>query len=300
MASILISGASGLLGTHAIALMHTTYEIHALVRALPKHPVKNVHYHLCDFTAGWDASALPSTIDAVFHLAQSPFMREYPEMAAEIKAVNADSTALLLKYAVRAGASRFVLASTGGLYAPSSNPLTEVSPTHIAEGPLSYYFQTKYQSEHMLSAYRNDFHCITLRPFFMYGAGQTAKMLIPRLMHCVKNGVPITLQGEHGMECNPIHAKDAALALAATLNLSTSRTYNIAGPERLSMRAIGASIGEVLGTAPVFTQTSGESPCMVADTEQMRRDLSAPQISFKDGIASMCEESEQVLEKNNV
>jgi UDP-glucose 4-epimerase len=300
MARILISGASGLLGMHTMMHMRAEHEIHALVRTKPNSPIPNIHYHICDFVNGYDDSGLPPIIDAVFHLAQSPFMREYPEKAREIRAVNADATTILLAYAKRAGARHFVLASTGGLYAPSSVPLSESSPIHIAPGALSYYFQTKHESEQILAAYSSHFHCITLRPFFMYGSGQARTMLIPRLMQNIQQGIPLTLQGEHGMECNPIHAEDAAIALASTLTLQASQCYNIAGPQTLNMRTMGTLIGEVLGVAPCFTQSEGERAYMVANIERMCADLSVPQISFKEGIARMNDEAALPLEKKYV
>lgn len=287
MKRILITGASGLLGSHTLHALHRTHNITAMVRQLPAHPLENVRYIAADFIEGFDSAELPVNIDAIFHLAQSPHMREYPEKAREIRAVNAESTAHLLTYAKKAGAERFIFASTGGLYRPSPTAFTESSPLHIAEGALSYYFATKHESEQMLAAYAGDFATIILRPFFMYGEGQAPNMLIPRLIHNVRSGIPLTLQGVHGMLFNPLHVSDAVLALAATLSLSTHHIFNFAGSDIITMRQAGEIIGEAFGITPRFTFGDDVYSSMVASNALMCEHLSCPALSFKDGIMRM-------------
>lgn len=284
---ILISGASGLLGSHVLPLLAPHHALHALVRTPPNAPVAGVTYHRTDFTADWADAAFPARIDAVWHLAQSPHMREYPEKAREIRTVNLDATARLLAYAKRAGARRFVLASTGGLYAPGTETLHEEAALAIAPGPLAYYFETKQQSEALVQQAQAHFSTLILRPFFMYGAGQAASMLIPRLIANVQNGTPLSLQGENGMQFNPLHAADAAQALAASLTLSGHHTVNIAGPQTLNLRQAGEAIAAALGKEAQFSQSAGDAPCFVADTTRMRTHLSAPTIGFTEGVGSL-------------
>lgn len=282
---VLVSGASGLVGSHLLRLLHTTHELHALVRTLPAIPVDGVTYHQWDMVeAAFPEDRLPAEVDTVVHLAQSPHMREYPQMARQIRAVNQDSTALLLAYAKRAAAGSFVFTSTGGLYAPTNEPVVESSPIHVGEGPLQYYFQTKMESERMVGQSQHDFATCILRPFFIYGAGQPASMLIPRLIHSVANGVPLSLRGADGLRINPVHASDVAKSIAACLKMPGHHLFNIAGPEILSIREMGLLIGEALGVEPVFAIEEGGAPSLTANISAMCRHLHIPNIAFRDGL----------------
>lgn len=284
---IVISGASGLLGSHVLPLLARTHEVHAIVRSLPALPADNVTYHLIDLTQPWSDETLPLQVDAVWHLAQSPHMREYPEKAAAIRAVNLGATEQLLAYAKRANASQFALASTGGLYAPAEGPLLEASPTAITPGPLAYYFETKQQSEVLVEAHSAHFGTLIFRPFFMYGPGQASSMLIPRLIGNITSGTPLTLQGEDGMRFNPLHVTDAAEALCNSLGLGGHHVINLAGPEILTLRSAGDAIATALGTEARFTLTEGHPPSFVADISCMCERLSAPSIRFREGITHM-------------
>jgi UDP-glucose 4-epimerase len=286
---VLVSGASGLVGRHLLQLLHTTHEMHVLVRTLPERPVNGVTYHQWDMVEAPLPDRLPECVDAVVHLAQSPHMREYPEMARQIRAVNLDSTATLLAYAKRAQASNFVFTSTGGLYAPASTPVLETSPLHVGEGPLQYYFQTKMESERMVVQSQANFASCILRPFFVYGAGQSASMLIPRLIHSVANGNPLSLRGVNGLRINPVHASDVAKSIAACLKMTGHHVFNIAGPDILSIRELGLLIGAALGAEPVFTVEDGEEPFLVADNSAMCKYLHAPRVAFRDGIQFVLE-----------
>ena len=111
---------------------------------------------------------LPSAVDAVVHLAQSPAYKHFPEGAPDVFAVNVASTFALLDYARRASARSFVLASTGGIYDYSPAPIDE----DAALAPSSHYFRSKYAAEVLMESYADLMATIALRFFFVYGPGQ--------------------------------------------------------------------------------------------------------------------------------
>lgn len=121
MKRILVTGVTGHLGCRALDMLCPGNEVHALVRAIPASVRHGVSYHTVDLSAEWSTDTLPSRIDAVVHLAQSRRFREFPEQSVETFRINVASTATLLDYAWRAGATRFILASTGGLYSPAAS-----------------------------------------------------------------------------------------------------------------------------------------------------------------------------------
>src|SRR5687768_16880635 len=250
MRRIVITGGTGLIGSHLLPLLQADgAEVHAVGREAPA--IAGIVHHRCDLAAGLAQGALPAAADAVIHLAQSRRFRDFPEAAAEVARINCQAAVELAGYAVRAGARHFVYASTGGVYAPGPAPLAETAP--VAAGPaLSFYAATKLAGERLLEPFAGLLNLVVLRPFFVYGRGQPASMLVPRLIGYVRSGKPIRLAGADGMRINPLYAADAAAAVRAALALDGAHKINIAGPEALSLRAIGETIGRAVGIAPVF------------------------------------------------
>ncbi len=107
MGRILITGATGFLGARLLRRLAPTHEICALVRTLPPGTPAGITWLVQDLGAKAWAAQLPPSIDAVFHLAQSPRFREFPEQAADIYAVSAGATMHLLDWAAQAGARSF-------------------------------------------------------------------------------------------------------------------------------------------------------------------------------------------------
>jgi UDP-glucose 4-epimerase len=287
VSTIVVTGATGLLGMHALATLHDRHDIHAIVRTRPAQVLSDVVYHEHDFTKPWTADGLPAKVDAVCHLAQSSRMRDFPEHAADIFAVNLAATASLLDYARRAGASHFVLASTGGLYGVSDTAITEDTPLNPPPGHLDYYFQTKRSAELLASAYLGSLNIVVLRPFFMYGPGQHRDMLIPRLIASVRAGRPITVRGTVGTQLNPIYVDDAVAVLKGSLRLAGHQVVNVAGPQVVSVRHIADRIGSLLGVLPVIRTETGEPDHIVSDIARTRAIAARDLIDVDTGIAMM-------------
>ncbi|MDQ4086653.1 MAG: NAD(P)-dependent oxidoreductase [Pseudomonadota bacterium] len=258
---ILLTGASGLVGSHLVPLLR---------------PESELHLYQGDLTAGLDTRSLPPRVDAVVHLAQSRRFRDFPDGAGDVARVNALAAVELAQYAAQAGASHFVYLSTGGVYAPAREPLTEAAPL-ADDGSMGFYAASKRAGELLLAPFASRFSLIVLRPFFIYGRGQERSMLIPRLADCVKTGAPIRLAGRDGIRINPIHASDAAAAVRAALQLRGSHRINLAGPETLTIRTIAEEIGRHLGRAPVLEIDDAAAPAdLIGDTGLMARLLGAP------------------------
>jgi nucleoside-diphosphate-sugar epimerase len=261
--------------------------VNAVVRARPAAPVPGVRYHVLDLSVAWSAELLPERVDAVLHLAQSTHMREFPERALDIYAVNLASTAVLLDYARRARATHFGLASTGGLYGAHSAPIAETAALSPPRGPLGYYFDTKRGAELLAAAYADHMKVSVLRPFFIYGAGQRASMLVPRLVDNVRSGKPTRLRGADGARLNPVHVDDAVAVLEACVNAAEGRTVNVAGPEVISIRAMAERVAAVLGIEASFEREEGSADDLVADITTMKSMVSRPLTGFSTGIAAM-------------
>jgi nucleoside-diphosphate-sugar epimerase len=285
-----------LIGSHLLNLLPDTWSAVCLGRnARPERPVRNVQWNALDLSQAWEVTpgedSLPARADAVIHLAQSEHFREFPERAAEIFRVNTVSTLRLLDYARQSGARTFVLASSGGIYGYGEQEFSEDIEIPRRNG-LGFYLGTKLCSEIIAESYTPFLNVIVLRFFFVYGVGQRRTMLIPRLVQSVIDGRPIVLDGQDGLRINPTHVSNAAAAIMAALDLDGSHKINVGGPEVLSLRQIGETIGEAVGKPPTFEEHPEREPRhLVGDIRKMSQLLAPPTVRFSDGIAAYVRET---------
>ncbi len=281
---ILITGANGLLGKEVVNLLQPDYSLHTVTRS-DFCASGTINYKI-DFSSSWDSSSLPEEIDTIIHLSQSQNFRNFPEKAEDIFKVNIESTSKLLDFGLKTGIKRFVFASSGGVYGSGSHRFTENSPLSQST-QLGYYLGSKLCGEILSQNYSNFFDVIILRFFFMYGKYQKRDMLIPRLVDNVKSGKEVTLNGENGISLNPIHVSDAAQAMKAALKLKGSHTFNIAGPEVLSIRDISNQIASLANLTPKFNVSDSPPMNIVANIDAMKRDLFNPQVRFLEGVREL-------------
>lgn len=282
---IIIVGATGLIGSALARQLASDCEIHCISRSAPTY--EGVTWHEADLSQPLNIATLPKRADAVVYLAQSEHFRDFPDHSADMFQVNTVSLLGMLEYARRAQVGTFVYGSSGGVYGGSSARLNEEAqiPAH---GDIGFYLSTKLCSEIIAQNYVGLFNVVILRYFFVYGPGQREDMLIPRLVNRVRAGDAIRLNGPEGITINPVHVLDAAAATRHALNLSSSSTINVAGPQMLSLRQIGDLVGRAVGREPVFaTSESGGSSNLAGDITRMRQLLVAPQISFAEGLKSI-------------
>lgn len=285
---LLVTGATGLLGDYFIRVNRNQNRITALVRETPQRPIPGVIYIKWDLTTAVEEDLPHGQFDAVVHLAQSRKHRDFPLSADETLRTNLFSTGTLLEFARKQKIPRFVLASTGGLYAPLMHALEESDPLE-APMNLSLYFATKLGAEALVGAYRTLLHVSVMRIFFMYGTGQDTGQLIPRLIDSVKEGRPILLGGHDGFRLNPIHVTDAANSLLTMLRSPVAGVFNVAGSEVVSLRELCNVIGEVVGREPVFEHVAAGRD-LVADISELGALGVLPSTSLRTGLRRMVED----------
>jgi UDP-glucose 4-epimerase len=285
---ILVTGGTGFIGARLIDHLANEHEIFALGRRRGAASSDQVRWLIQNLAELHWSVELPSKIDAVVHLAQSAHFREFPAQAMDIYSVSAATTMRLLDWALRAGACNFVLGSTGGLYGASDEPVSEKDPLPEQRNQLGFYFASKRAAELLAQQYTGQINVATLRFFFVYGAGQPAPMLLPRLVASVREGTAVFLQGDDGIRLNPVHVDDAVKAISRAMELPESRLINIAGPEVTTLRRIVEEIGLQLGRKPVFNVDKITRPNhLVADIDRMSRVLGAPRVSLKAGLSEL-------------
>jgi len=287
--NIVITGATGLLGSYLLPLLTADNDVWAISQNPPEgdSSVSWIRYDLSGELDGL-RDHLPEQIDAVVHLAQSPHFREFPQRAGHVFQVNVASTQFLLQEAAERGCRHFVNASTGGVYDSAATPFVE-DDVRVTGKTIGFYPASKQCGELLVNAYGGLFNVVNLRFFFIYGRGQSESMLIPRLVHSVQNGLPITLQGNDGLSLNPVHASDASKAVIAALELEGTHSLNVAGEDVVTLRKVGELIGISLGKTPEFdARQDQQAPSMEADITRMCQCLGRPQKGISEGLADYC------------
>jgi nucleoside-diphosphate-sugar epimerase len=263
---ILVTGGTGFVGRHLVPALAATHEVTCIVRDASGTGVPSTVQLLeADLADPGFGDRLPQEIDVVVHLAQA--YASFPDRATDLFLVNAASTHWLAEWARRSGVARFVLASSGSIYRPAAEPLTEDAPTL----PAGYHPATKLVSELILDHYRPYLDVAVLRLFAPYGRGQTNRM-IPRMFEAIRAGAPITLSRGGEPRINPIHVDDLVAIMVHSVEDAGNYTVNVGGDEPVSIRQLAEMIGSEVGRAPVFVDRDGEVPGdLVADTTRMRR-----------------------------
>ncbi len=260
---VLLTGSSGFLGRFLAARLVPEHEVLAVVRGGAAAP-DGVAPIVWDLTTAVPLECLPDKVDVVLHAAQSRRYRDFPDGAGDVFSVNVAATAALLDYAYRAGATSFLLVSSGTVYEPYRGTLDENAPL----APLSLNGATKLAAETIALAYQNLFRVCALRLFFPYGPGQTDR-LIPDIIRRITQGDPVVLSGAEGLRFAPVFATDVADVIAAAVTGRWSGRINLAGNEMVSLRELAQMIGRILGKEADFQEAGGSAPNIAADLTRL-------------------------------
>jgi UDP-glucose 4-epimerase len=284
---IVVTGASGFIGRRVCPRLSAHHEVFGVTRgSAAPHGYVPIR---ADLAAPVCIDEWPEHVDAVVHLAQSARHREFPEGAADMTAVNVLATASLVEYARRAGATVFVLASTGNVYTPGPAPVAEDDPV----APRTFYAATKAAAENLVRPFGEMMRVCTLRLFYPYGPGQENR-LIPSLLERIGSGRPVSLAGSgDGMLLTPTYVDDIADVMAAAIVDSRfAGVFNVSAPDVISLRGIGEAIGSALGRRVTFENTGGSEPLpLLPSVDRLRTVYSLGRFtSFEMGLARMLRE----------
>ncbi|HEV3261794.1 MAG TPA: NAD(P)-dependent oxidoreductase [Gemmataceae bacterium] len=285
--TVLVIGGTGFIGLHTVRELaahgHAVYATHSRTRTPAAAP--GVTWIPCDLGVGRITDTWPRDYHSILFLAQSRAWRDFPAKAADVFQVNVASAFHAVELARQVRAQRFIYASTGSIYSQTAQPARENEPLQLAAS-RSFYVASKLATELLLQAYGAQVPVVVLRLFVPYGAGQNPDMLMPRLVRQVRERLPITLHGADGLRCNPVAVGDVARVLRACLELRVSATLNVAGPDVLTLRQIGAQIGQALDCPPRFEVRPAEvPPVIVGDTTALQAALGwAPAMHFETGL----------------
>jgi len=281
---LVITGATGFIGSHMVPALARRHDVVCLVRNPSLFNVPGVEVVRGDLGQLDGLSALPGAADAVLHFAQANV--PVPDESNVMFEVNAGSTQRLADYARRSGVEHFVYASSGSVYAPSADALSEDS----ALAPNGMYPTTKQVSELVLASYAAEFNVCALRLFTPYGPGQTGRM-IPGIMGRVRDGRPVTLTNGGQPQINPVYVDDVTVVVESALQLAGHEVFNVAGPQVVSVGDIAQIAADLYGrNAQIEHQEADTAWNIIAETTKMHSLFDLPDlVEPREGIRRMIE-----------
>ena len=285
---ILVAGANGLLGKSLVKALSVNNKVYALVKSTYTTKFNDKVNVIESDLAYFDVNILPKNIDVVYYLAQSNRFREFPEGVDDMFQVNIHAPLKIVEWAMKNNVKKFVYASTGGVYTNPNKPVSEFFDIN-ANKKQGFYPDSKLSAEILLKNYAGFFETfVIIRPFFMYGEGQNATMLIPRLINSVKNKLEITLNGKEGIKINPIYIDDAVNSVMKILEIKGEHIINIAGEDIVSLKELVMKIAKILNKEPDFKYNDTIQNNLIADISMMKELLVSPKISLQKGLEKVC------------
>jgi len=235
--------------------------------------------------------------DGIFHIAgQSSGEISFEDPIYDIR-TNAESTLLLLKFALKNQCKKFVYASTVSVYGVKPDrPICEQE--HCV--PESFYGVAKIASEHYLRIYQQyGVNCTSLRLFNVYGYGQNMEnlkqgMISIYLAQMVDTG-HILVKGSGDRFRDFIYIDDVVESFVMCMSSSTcwNRSINVATGVKTTVDEVITIMRDIYGgniTVEYAGGTSGDVHGNYADVSLMSEMLGTwNKIDLRDGISKMIE-----------
>jgi NADH dehydrogenase len=225
---VLVTGGTGFVGPHVVHAIRTQgHDVRALVRKPGSKGARRLESWGCELAQGdmTDAESLRRAVEGcegVVHLVAILLGSEE-----SFRRIMEQGTRDLVDAAREAGAGRFVLMSALG-----AEEAHELTP----------YFHAKWDEEHAVG--ESGIPHVAFRPSFVFG--RDGGILQPQI-RMVRYSPVTPVLGRHRLQ--PIWVDDVAAFFAAALTneQATGRTFDLAGPDRITWAELHEEIRRALG-----------------------------------------------------
>jgi NADH dehydrogenase len=229
MAFVLVTGGTGFIGSHIVRRLLSSGHRVAVMSRNPKRVPDGVEVRRGDVSDAGSLQAAMAGVDAVVSAVQFPnHPVENPRKGYTYMAVDGEGTERQVAAARAAGVKRFVYLSGAGVRPDQTAP----------------WFRAKLRAE---KAVRESGIPFTIfRPSWVYGPEDRSLNKFVTFARALPF-VPVIGNGRTRVQ--PVHVDDLAEAVASSINLpqAAGQTYDVGGPETLTMDEIIRTMLEVMG-----------------------------------------------------
>ena len=271
-----VSGASGMVGRHVLALLaRHGIACAATSRTAPSMACAWQPSDLREWTTPDQLDQVFPDVDAVFHVgAAVPVVG--PLAAPVLMDANVRATLVLGQWALARG-KPVVFLSGAAVYGDGAGVAHESDPVSaMPAGGL--YGLSKALGEQVLTYCAAQGLALTiLRATAIYGWGLAETKTVPGFLARAHAGQAITLQPPADDRVDMVHAADVAAALLAALNAGARGVFNIGGPALVSFRELAETCCAVAGAGTV---TVAPDPASRSPADRFAVDMSAAARAF--------------------
>lgn len=294
--TVLVTGASGFIGTHLVgALLSKGATVHAIRRdpaSGTRLPLEGIHWHIADLL---DPESLSRAVasaqpEIVFHLAAYGTTFDQRDTLLSLR-VNVEGS-LNLWNALGDATIRLVHTGSCGEYGQAKG---QVKESALCE-PTWTYPATKNASVTILSTLGRETgrEVVTLRPFGPYGSADDPRRVIPHTILALLRGETVRVTAGEQLR-DYAHVDDQVEAFIAAGVVPLPRTgaiYNVGSGEVVKLKQVLTTIADAVGGDALSRVAFGAVPYrdsevweMCCDISAARRDLGyVPTISLQEGI----------------
>jgi nucleoside-diphosphate-sugar epimerase len=274
---VLVTGASGFIGRHAVtSLAEQGFEVHAVdLRSGPS--ATNVVWHEVNLLDAKQVSDLVHTIGAA-DLLHFAWYAEHGKFWSS--PLNLDWVAAsigLFKSFVEAGGRRAVFAGSCAEYDWAGSGLLMENETPCKPGTL--YGVCKNATRQIIQSYAAHVGVSVAwgRIFFLYGPDENLNRLIPSIMRPMLEGKPACCRsGDHVRDL--MHVHDVASAFVSLLQSEVAGAVNIGSGDSITLGDVSLRVARILSREDLLTierqPATPENPASIlADVTRLRREI---------------------------
>jgi UDP-arabinose 4-epimerase len=311
MATVLVTGGAGYIGSHACKALAAAGHTPVAYDNLSRGNAWAVKWGPLEEGDILDQDRLQAALarhsaDAVMHFAALAYVAESVADPAIYYRTNAQGVLTLLEAMRAAGVGRLVFSSTCATYgSPAATPIREDAP----QAPINPYGASKLMAERMIADYVAAYglKAVAMRYFNAAGADPACEIgeahdpethLIPLLLDAAATGGPFTLFGDDYATADGscvrdyVHVADLAdahvLALGKVDATQGLTAYNLGTGHGASNFEIVEAVRRRTGCqvkAAVGPRRAGDPPVLTADPTRARQELGwSPRLSNLDDI----------------
>jgi len=246
--NILITGATGFIGSHLCERLHEqNFVVHALGNKGRIVPKCTQFYQLNLDGIPWNM--LPSKIDVCIHQAANNFTQDY-DIANMIQSNVISPSNMFYRLFEEKKCRQFIYASSASIYGNEKVPQTEFK-TKL--NPLTPYAKSKMQFEQFAQVFGKEKKCsvVGLRYSNVFGPneylkGSRASMVYQLLQNVLNDETPKLFKfGEHKRDW--VYVDDVVNANILAMNYKDTNIFNVGSGESVSMNRVLEIINQELG-----------------------------------------------------